>query len=334
MLRFEHPYFLHLLWAIPVLLLVWQLYRFWRRRALARIGSARSVSRLAQGWSGPRFFLKNGLVLLALALMAVAWANPQRGAKKQTASQKSADVLIALDISQSMLAEDVPPSRLDLAKSFARKLVEALHGERIGLIFFAGDAFLQMPLSTDYGAADMFVSAADPDMITAQGTAFSRAIQLAEAAFEPDGGGRALILITDGENHEDGAADRAAEAYGAGTVILAVGAGTEAGGPIPLADVSGGSQYKRDAEGAVVRTRLDYPQLQTIARRGGGSAYLLTQGDAAIRAIRQEVDRLQKRDVQLRSFTEFESYFQWFLAPAFLLLGLEAWLSWRSGKAA
>ncbi|MCB0532437.1 MAG: VWA domain-containing protein [Saprospiraceae bacterium] len=334
MLQFEHPYFLHLLWALPLAVLLWQLYRWWRRRALSRVGMPRSVARVLPGWSGVRFFVKNSLIALALVLLAFAWANPQRGAKKQPVTQKSADVFIALDISQSMLAEDVAPSRLELAKSFVRKLIIALQGERIGLIFFAGDAFLQMPLSTDYAAADMFVASASTDMITAQGTDIPRAIDLATESFDPDpGGGRALVLITDGENHEDDAVDRAASAYADGLVILAVGAGTEAGGPIPAGFSSGSGQYKRDESGEIVRTRLDQAALNRLATSGGGAAYRLTQGDAAIQAIRREVGRLQKRTLQLRSFSEFESYFQWFLLPAFLLLALEGWLGWRSRRA-
>lgn len=332
MFRFEHPYFLNLLWAVPALLVIWQLYRWWRRRTLSQVGQPRTVGRLVPGWSGWRFFLKNFLILLAIIFLAVAWANPQFGAKKKAVTQKSADVFIALDISESMLAEDVAPSRLVLAKSFARKLIQALQGERIGLIFFAGDAFLQMPLSTDYGAADMFIAGASTDMLTAQGTNIPQAIDLALESFSAEpGGGRALILITDGENHEEDVAARAAEAYSEGLVILAVGAGTEAGGPIPEAG-AGGSQYKRDESDAIVRTRLDWSQLHKIAAEGGGAAFLLSQGDAAVQAIRKEVDQLQKREIELRSFSEFESYFQWFLLPAFLLLALEAWVAWRSGK--
>lgn len=328
--RFEHPEFLLLLWAVPLLAALLGIYSWWRRRALSRIGAAASVQRLMPGWSAGRFFIKNGLFLLATGLLAVAWANPQTGAKKQTAVQKSADVFIALDISQSMLAEDVAPSRLELAKSFARKLVQALEGERLGLIFFAGDAFLQMPLSTDYSAADMFIADAGPNLITAQGTALGPAIDLAKQSFDPEpGGGRAIILITDGEDHDQAAVDRAKAAYGDGIIIFAVGAGTAAGGPIPMGISNAGELYKRDDNGELVRTRMDQRLLQQLASAGGGVGYLVTQGDAAIAAIRREVNRLQKREVEVRSFSEYESYFQWFLLPAFLLLALEAWIAWR-----
>ncbi|MCC6461194.1 MAG: VWA domain-containing protein [Saprospiraceae bacterium] len=330
MFRFEHPYFLNLLWAVPALLLLLLGYRWWRRRALGKIAPPASQRRLLPGWSGVRFWIKNSFFVLGLALLALAWANPQRGAKKQTTTEKSADVFIALDISQSMLAEDVAPSRLELAKSFLRKLVRELHGERIGLIFFAGDAFLQMPLSTDYAAADMFVNSASPELITAQGTAIPAAIELAGKSFDAEpGGGRAVILITDGENHDEDAVSAAKTAHEDGIVLFTVGAGTASGGPIPVGAMAGGTEYKRDEQGEIVRTRLNEALLQQLAAAGGGVSYRLGQGDAAISSIRREVNRLQKRERAVRSFAEFDSYFQWLLLPAFLLLAFEAWLVWR-----
>lgn len=332
--RFEHPYFLNLLWAVPVLVVLIAVYGWWRQRALVRVGAASSVQRLLPGWSSMRFIGKNFLFVSAIGLLALAWANPQAGAKKQTAVQKSVDVFIALDISQSMLAEDVAPSRLELAKSFTRKLIKALAGERIGLIFFAGDAYLQMPLSTDYAAADMFITDAGPDLITAQGTALAPAIDLAAKSFDPEpGGGRAIVLITDGEDHDQDAVDRAAQAYRDGIIVFAVGAGTAAGGPIPMGSSAGNELYKRDENGAIVRTQMNQSLLQNLASSGGGVSYMLTQNDAAVAAIRREMNRLQKREVEIRSFAEYESYFQWFLLPAFLLLALEPLFRWRKTSA-
>lgn len=329
-LRFEHPDFLQLLWAVPALAGLAAAYAWWRRRALLKIGAPESVQRLLQGWSPLRFWVKSLVFVLAIALLAIALANPQRGARQLTVKQKSADIFIALDISQSMLAEDVAPSRLELAKSFVHKLIRALAGQRIGLIFFAGDAFLQMPLSTDYEAAGMFVSSASPNLISAQGTAIPRAIELAEKSFgaEPDGG-RAVVLITDGEDHDSDAVGRAAQAYSDGIVVLTVGAGTASGGPIPVVDSIGGVVYKRDENGAVVRSNMNGTLLQNLASAGGGAAYRLTQGEAAIEAIRRELNRLQKREMEVRSYSEFDSYYQWFLLPALLLLALEAWAAWR-----
>lgn len=328
---FEHPERLYLLLAVPLLALLLLAWQRWRRGALARLAEPALAEHLLPGFSARRFWLKNVLFGLAVALLAGAWANPRLGVKRRPVTQQSADVFIALDISQSMLAEDVRPNRLVLARVFAQKLVQALAGERIGLIFFAGDAYVQMPLSTDYAAAQAFLTEAAPDLISAQGTAIPAAIGLAAQSFDPDpAAGRALILITDGENHDADAEARAAEARDEGIVVFAAGVGTAAGGPIPLGP--GGNGYKRDADGEIVRSRLNESLLEALARAGGGQAFNIGQGDGAVEIIKQEVGRLQKRAVEVRSFDEFESYFQWFLLPAMLLLAAEAWIFWKKNE--
>ncbi len=332
MFRFEHPEFLRVLWALPVLLLLLVAWRSWRRKAMSQLADPLVADQVVPGFSGWRFWVKSGLLLLALALLAFSWANPQRGAKQQTALQQSADVFIAFDISQSMLAEDLRPSRLVLARIFAQKLVQALAGQRIGLIFFAGEAYVQMPLSTDYDAAISFLTEASPDLMTLQGTAIPAAIARAEESFDPETpAGRALILITDGEDHDEGAVDKAAEAHENGLLIMTVGAGTTAGGPIPWA-ADGASGYKRDANGDLVRTSLNETLLHDVAQAGGGQAYHISQGDAAVDAIRKSVDALEKREVEVRSYTEFESYYQWLLLPALLLLAAETWIFWKKSR--
>jgi Ca-activated chloride channel family protein len=325
--RYEHPEHLWLLAAVPLLALLLTIYWFWRKNAVARLGQ---TERVLQGFSPPKFWLKNVLLMLGIALLAIAWANPQLGAKKQTVTQQASDVFIALDISQSMLCRDVAPSRLDLARAFTQKLVQALEGERIGLIFFAGNAFLQMPLSADYSFIIQSIQSASPELITEQGTALPAAIELARQSFgyEP-GGGRAVILITDGEDHDEGAVDKADKAYDEGIVIFPIGAGTAEGGPIPVDGLQDGSQYKRDEKGEIVRTRLNEQLLRQIALAGGGQALNMSQGDAAISTLRREIDNLQKRELEVRSFEEFESWYQWLLLPALLLLLLETLISFR-----
>lgn len=326
MFRYEHPEHLWLLAAVPLLALLVSVYWFWRKNAMTKLGN---VERVMPGFSAAKFWLKNALLALGLALLAIAWANPQLGAKKQTVTQEASDVFIALDISQSMLCEDMAPSRLELAKVFSQKLVQALEGERIGLIFFAGNAFLQMPLSTDYGFILQSIQSAAPDLITEQGTAIPAAIEVAKKSFgyEP-GGGRAIVLVTDGEDHDEGAVDKADQAFDDGIVTYAVGAGTLGGGPIPTGSL-GGSQYKRDENGEIVRTKLNENLLRKIALAGGGQAFNISQGDAAISVLRREVDNLQKRELEVRSFAEFESWYQWFLLPALLLLLIEFFISFR-----
>ena len=329
--RFEYPDYLWLLLSVPLLALLLTSYWFWRQQALRQLGAPKLLERLLPGFSTVRFWIKNGLIALALGFLAVAWANPQRGAKKKPMEQQSADVFIAIDISQSMWAKDVAPSRLERTRQFASKLLEALEGERIGLIYFAGNAFLQTPLSTDYDFSMQSLQTASPDLITEQGTAIPAAIDLAVGSFDRDkDAGRMLILITDGESHDDDAVDRAEAAAAEGVMICTVGVGTSDGGPIPV-DGRTDAYYKRDEEGRVVITRLNESLLAAIARAGGGSAYNMSRGDRVVTALRHAVDRLQKRSVEVRSFTSFESYYQWFLLPAILLLAAEQWISW-SGK--
>ncbi|MEO6759227.1 MAG: VWA domain-containing protein, partial [Saprospiraceae bacterium] len=227
----EYPEHLWLLAALPLLALLLLAYWWWRRKALRQLGEIKLMERLLPGFSAARFWLKNGLVGLGLFFLSLAWANPQLGAKKQTVAQQSADVFLALDISQSMWSKDVAPSRLELAQRFGKSMVKALEGERIGLILFAGDAFLQMPLSTDYDFALQSLQTASPELISEQGTAIPAAIDLAGASFDADkGGSRLLILITDGENHDDEALDRAKAAAADGLIICTVGVGTVEGG--------------------------------------------------------------------------------------------------------
>lgn len=318
--KFQYPLLLWGLLAAPAVLLLAVIYRWWRARAVEQLGT---VERLMLPQQAGLFWLKTSLLATIMALLAIVLANPQRGAKKQSATQQSADVFIALDISQSMLAEDTKPSRLDWAKRFAQKLVQSLEGERVGLIFFAGSAYVQVPLSTDYTFLLQSLQSADPSLMTEQGTAIPAAIELAEKSFDAQpGGGRALILITDGENHDEDAVSRAGAAFGDGVVVYAVGVGTAEGAPIPTAEGLSNGQYKRDEQGEIVRTRLDEAALRQIALAGGGRAYHAAQDESALNALRREVSHLQKRDIAIRSFAEQESWFQWFLLPALLLLGL------------
>ena len=326
MFRYEFPDHLYLLAAVPLLAVLAVAYWVWRKNALLRLGN---VERVVPAVSFGRFVFKIALLAVIFILLAVTWANPQLGMKKQATTQRSADVFIALDISKSMLCEDVAPNRLERSKAFAVKLVEALEGEQIGLIFFAGNAFLPMPLSTDYSFILQSLQSASPDLITEQGTAIPSAIDLAQRSFgiEP-GGGRAIILISDGENHGENAVKAADDAFDDGIVVYTVGAGTLGGGPIPTGD-AGLSQYKRDEKGEIIRTRMDESELRKIALAGGGQSFSLNQNDAAVNSLKREIDGLQKRELEVRSFAEFESWYQWFLLPALLLLVLEFYIPFR-----
>jgi Ca-activated chloride channel family protein len=327
MVQFHNPELLILLAFLPVLFLLWLGYQRWRGIAMLRLGD---TTRLMPGFSAKHFWIKGSLLSLAFAFLAVAWANPQMGGQKQTTTRKAADVFLAIDISQSMLCRDVAPSRLELTKIVAQKLVQALEGERIGLIYFAGNAFLAAPLSTDYSFVLQSIQSASPDLLTEQGTAIASALELADKSFEAEpGGGRAVVLITDGENHDEEALDAAKKSFeNNATVIMALGAGTTDGGPIPTSDWEG-SQYKRDENGEIVRTRLNEDLLQKIALAGGGQALNLSQIDRSVSAIEHEVAGLEKRVLEVQSMSDLKSWYQWFLLPAILFFGLEVMISIR-----
>jgi len=320
MFQFKHPETLWLILAAPATLLLLAAYRYWRGRALARLGK---TTGLMPEFASARFWFKGVLLAIALALLAVAWANPQLGLKKQLNTEKAADVIIALDISESMLCRDVAPSRLEYTRAFAQKLAQALEGERLGLVFFAGNAFLAVPLSTDYTFLLQSIQSASPDLLSEQGTAIASALELAEKSFEAEpGGSRAVVLITDGEDHDETALSAAKKSFKNGTQIMALGVGTQSGGPIPIGEWEG-STFKRDDKGNVVITRLNEDLLRQIADAGGGLSLNISQNDRAVAAIKQEIAKVEKRVVATRSSNELESWYQWFLLPALLLLGLE-----------
>jgi Ca-activated chloride channel homolog len=324
--RFEHPEYLWVLVLVPI---VWWGFRFvaaWRKAALARLGDASLVARLLpnQG-KQPRPTLQHGLLLAALIFLIIGWANPQTGGKLEKTNRKSADIFIALDISQSMLSDDVRPSRLERARQFTSQLVESLKGERIGIIAFAGNAYLQMPLTTDYAAALLFIKSANPEMAPTQGTAIADAIDLAEQSFQADNKhNKALVIITDGEEHDGDALDRAAEANENGLLVFTVGAGTSEGGFIPTY-YAGKYDYKRDEKGEPVRTKINETMLQTLAEKGKGS-YLNLANDTdrnLVAALKTDLERVQKRELEQRSYTDYESYFYWFLWGALFCLVIE-----------
>jgi Ca-activated chloride channel family protein len=327
--RYQHPEYFWLLALIPLLLLLWAWWWRWRKIALKQLGASQLI---LPPVSARNFWIKNLLISLSIGLLAFAWANPQRGAKKETSTQESSDVIVALDISQSMLCADVAPSRLELSKIFIKKLVQKLEGERIGLVFFAGNAFLQMPLSSDYAFIFQSLQSASPDLLTEQGTDIGAAIELAQKSFDPEpGAGRMLVIVTDGESENEEGLDQADEAFDNGTLVCTVAAGTATGGPIPTGGVGDG-QYKRDEKGEIVRTRMNEAFLRKIALSGGGQAYQISQGDAAISALENTAHGLQKRSLEQRSFAEFESQYQWFLLPVILLLFMEMALTFTRKK--
>jgi len=333
MFRFENFEYLWALVAIPILVAFFVLTWYARKRAISKFGNESLIARMTPQFSRYKHIIKFILLMVGLAFLIVGWANPQWGTKKEKVTRKSSDVFIALDISESMLAEDVRPSRLDRARKFAQSLVKELKGERIGTIIFAGNAYLQMPLTTDYAAGELFLKSANPSMAPSQGTAISDAIDLAEQSFEEDNKHhKALVIITDGENHDQEAIQRAKEANDNGLLIFTVGVGTTEGGYIPI-NVGGRVDYKRDKTGNFVQTRLNPELVRDLAEAGNGASFsLIDDTENIVSQLRDRIDKIEKREFEQRSFSEFESYFQYFIGFALLLIIIEFLLSYRKSK--
>lgn len=333
MIRFEHPEHLYILAIIPVLILLFATAMVVRKRRMRRLGNTQLVQRLMPERSKYKLSLKFGILMFALLLLGIAWANPQMGTKTRKVNRKSVDVFIALDISQSMMAQDFVPNRLERAKRFARDLSEKLAGERLGLILFAGNAYLQVPLTTDYAAMDLMIRSANPNLAPTQGTAIADAVDLAERSFpEENTAHKVMIIISDGENHEPEAIQRVQTANANGLIVFTIGVGTEEGSFIPFM-VNGRSDYKRDVDGTPVRSKLNEEMLRDVAKEGeGGYFNLANESDEVIAALRQRVDQLEKRELEQRIFDEYNSYFQFFLFPAVLLILIEFLLHYRKNK--
>lgn len=327
MFRVEEISYLFYLLALPGLVLLFYGLMQWRKANIKKLGDMVLVRRLFPTYNKYKVWIKFGVFVSALFMLIIALANPQFGGRKEKVQARSSDIFIALDISTSMLAEDITPSRLDRAKRFTSRLIRSLKGERIGLILFAGNAYLQMPLTQDYAASELFVSAASTDQAGTQGTSFANAINMSIDAFEPGlDNQKALIIISDGEDHEEDALDAATKASGENIVIYTVAVGTEEGAYIPIKN-RGREEYKLDENGQPVISKVNYEILADIAQRSEGKFYTIDQENSVLKDIKTQIDRLQKREVEQESFTDFNSYFQYFVFAGIFLLIIELLLS-------
>ncbi len=318
MFRFEHAYHLYILLGLIPLIAIFYLARYLYRRQINQIGDDRLIDRLTHGVSANRRKWSWIMAVLIFALLIISWSNPQWGLKREKIKRTSTDIFLALDISTSMYCEDIAPNRLEQARKFALELIDKLRGERIGLILFAGNAYLQMPLTSDYAAAEIFIRSASPSLATSQGTALGDAIRTAREGFPKEGKyHRTLILITDGEDHDVDALEMAKEAHDEGMLIFTIGVGTADGSFIPIS-TRGSQDWKRDEAGQPVRTSLNETLLQELAEQGGGVYYYLNGTDRIIDDLDQRVERLEKETFEEQSFAEYESYYQVFLGLGIL----------------
>ncbi len=323
MLRFEDPIYLWLLWLIPVLVLV----RFvgWRRRKakMKRMGDPKLLLQLVPNVSSYRPTVKFVLVLIALALLVVMVARPQMGSKISHDKRNGIETMICLDISNSMLSQDVAPSRLDKSKMLVESLVDNFSNDKIGLIVFAGDAFVQLPITTDYVSAKMFLQNITPGLIQTQGTNIGQAIDLASKSFtQQDNVGRAIIVITDGENHEDGAQEAAKAAQKKGINVFILGIGSTKGAPIPMGDGS----YLKDNAGNTVMTALNEQMCRELAQAGKGQYIHVDNTGDAEKVLNDDLSKLQKGDMTSVVYSAYDEQFQAVGILVILLLVIEVCL--------
>ena len=333
MIRFAHTeIFYALLLVFYLLFLYWQ-YNRWRKRALQRWGDRKTVDRNVLMRSDSKPLMKFILLTLAYISLVIALVDPRIGSKLEKVKREGIDVYIALDVSNSMLAEDIKPNRLERAKMAIGNLIDKLNGDRIGLIVFAGNAYKQLPLTTDYGAAKLFLSAIDNRIVPAQGTAIGEAINLAASSFDNDKHNRAIIVITDGENHEDDAVGAAKAAAAKGIKVFTIGMGLPEGAPIPIKDKYGHrSGFKKDKKGTTVITKLNEDMLRQIAAAGNGSYARANNVSVGLSKIYNDINKIQKKEIETKQFTDYEDRFQIYIALALFFLILEVLISDRKSK--
>lgn len=319
MFRFANPAYLYLLLLIPVFVGTFIMLRIRMKRNLAKFGAKDLLRDLMPDVSPLRTNIKFALMMLALGLLSVLLARPQFGTRSEEVKRKGIEAIIAVDVSNSMLCQDVTPSRLEKSKMIVSKLVEQLDEDKIGLVAFAGNAITLLPVTADYVSAKMFLNQLDPSTIPVQGTNVSDAIAKALAGFSDNKAvGKALILITDAEDHEDGAIEAAKAADDKGIRVFVLSVGTEAGGPIPM-----GGKYKTDRSGNVVTTRLNETIGKEIAQAGNGFYVNVSQGDAAQTALQQEIDKMQKEDISASMYSDYDEQFVAVAILIFVVLIIE-----------
>lgn len=321
-MKFASPEYFYLLIIIPIIWAVYIYTNYKRKKNLQAYGEMDLLKNLMPEVSNYRPGIKFWLSLVALALIVVVLARPQFGSKKETVKRQGIEVVIALDISNSMMAQDIAPNRLEKAKKIISRLIDKFENDKVGLIVFAGDAFVQLPITNDFISAKMFLETITPALISRQGTDIGGAISLAMKSFTPkEGIGKAIIVITDGENHEGGAEEAARFAAEKGMNVYLLGVGSLDGAPIP---VEGTKDYRRDKEGNVVVTKLNEGMAQTIAQAGNGAYIRVDNTNNAQKLLESEVNKLAKADVETEVYTEFNEQFEFVAWIAFLLLVVES----------
>ena len=317
-------------WAfiiIPVMLIVFLWNFLWKKRTQSSFGSAIVLKRLSPNLSFFKSVLKLIVLCLAVSFFVIGLINPKIGTKLETIKREGVDIVFAIDVSKSMLAEDVAPNRLEKSKQLVTQIINNLASDRIGIIAYAGKAFPQLPITTDYASAKMFLRSMNTDMLSSQGTAINDAIQLSRSYFDDEGQtNRVLIILSDGEDHNNLSVDIAGAAYEEGIKIYTIGVGSEKGGPIPLKKNGVIVSYKKDQNSETVITRLNEKTLKSIANEAKGSYIVGNQTAVVVDQIKAVLNTMDKKEFEAKQFAEYKDQFQWFLGIGLFFLILDVLL--------
>ncbi len=334
MIRFGHSAILYFLWLIPALVVLYWYLQKNQNKLMEKFAGTKLHKVIFPERSLFKSGIKFGVFLFALTLLILAVANPQIGTKIEDVKQVGIDVYILLDVSRSMAAEDIKPSRLEKARFEIAKLIQKLEGDRIGLIVFSGQAFVQFPLTSDYSAANLFLNAVDFNSVPQPGTNIGSALELALKSFRyDDGTKKAIVVITDGEDHEGNIDGAISDANSKDVAIYAIGFGSQSGTPIPIYNESGAQVgYKKDSEGQIVLTKLDEATLKTITEKGNGKYYRGSNTEDELDNIYNDLAKIQESEYGSKKVTEYEDRFYYLLFPAIFLLIAEFMMTSKRTK--
>ncbi|MCF8336064.1 MAG: VWA domain-containing protein [Bacteroidales bacterium] len=333
MFRFGNSEFLYGLLIIPVLVIIFVIGMYWRKRALKRFGELGVISQLMPFVSGVRPVIKFIFLILALTSVIFALADPQFGSRLEKVKREGVEIIIALDVSNSMLAEDIEPNRLERAKRAISKMVDRLNNDKIGLIVFAGDAYVQVPLTTDYSAVKMYMSSINTDIVPRQGTAIGSAIDLAVRSFDEKSDlDKALITISDGEDHEGNAIEAAQEAKDKGITIHTIGMGDPSGAPIPIKEENGTKVYQKNQQGDVVVSKLNEKTLKRIAAQGNGTYIRANNARTGLNELFEEISKMNQKEIESKVYSDYQHRFQYLIALALIFLFADLMVLERKNK--
>ncbi|OWW26607.1 BatB protein [Zobellia sp. OII3] len=329
MIQLDEKIYFYLLTVIPVIVVLFIVVQLWKKRTQNKFADSQLLKRLSPDKSTFKSTLKLLFFLLGLTFLTLGLVNPKIGTKLETVKREGVDVVFAVDVSKSMLAEDIAPNRLEKAKRLVSEIINQLASDRIGIIAYAGQAFPQLPITTDYGAAKMFLQSMNTDMLTSQGTAINEAIELATTFYnDEEQTNRVLFIISDGEDHSEGntkdAVEKAVEEEG--IRIFTIGVGKAKGAPIPIKRNGVVESLKKDAQGEVVITKLNEEVLIDIAEEGNGEYIDGTNTEAAVERITEQLLQMDKKEFEAKQFAEFKDQFQWFLGIGLLFLILDVFI--------